>query len=100
MTLPQIVSLVSTVLLTTVALIVGIQLIYVLKELRYSLTKVNRTIDTVSDTMDKIAQPALGIFALLEGFKESGKIIEAISGLFGKNKSKPSVDEEIYDDTI
>ena len=100
MTLPQIISLVSTVLLTSVALIVGIQLIFILKELRYSLTKVNQTIDTVSDTLDKIAQPALGMFAILEGFKESGKIVETISRLLGRDKPKPPVDIDGYDNSL
>ncbi|HCQ31481.1 TPA: hypothetical protein DIU27_03825 [Candidatus Collierbacteria bacterium] len=99
MTLPQIVSLISTVLLTSVALIVGVQLILVLKELRYSLTKINQTIDTTSDVIEKISQPAIGLFAILEGFKESGKIIEAVSRLFGKEKQRPE-EEESYDNTI
>lgn len=92
--------MVSTVLLTTVAVIVGIQLIYVLKELKYSLTKINRTIDTVSDTVEKISQPAIGLFAVLEGFKESGKIVESISRLLGRDKPKPPVDVDAYDSSI
>ena len=100
MTLPQIVSLISTILLTSVAIIVGIQLIYVLKELRYALTKVNQTINTVSDTVEKISQPAIGFFAILEGFKESGKIIDVISGLLGKDKPKPPVDIDAYDNSL
>ena len=100
MTLPQIISMVSTVLLTAVAIIVGIQLIYILKELRYSLTKVNQTIDGVSDTLEKISQPALGFFALLEGFKESGKIVESISHLLGRDKPKPPVDIDAHDSSL
>lgn len=100
MTLPQIISLVSTVLLTTVALIIGIQLIFILKELRYTLTKVNQTVDTVSDTVEKIAQPALGVFAIIEGFKESGKLMDTISRLLGREKPKPPVDTDVYDTSI
>ena len=100
MTLPQIISMISTILLTSVAFIIGIQLIYILKEIKYSLTKVNQTIDTVSDTVEKISQPAIGFFAILEGFKESGKIIDAISGLLGKDKPKPPVDIDAYDNSI
>lgn len=100
MTLPQIVSLISTVLLTTVAIIVGIQLILVLKELRYSLTRINQTLDTVSETVEKISQPALGLFAILEGFKESGKLIDAVSHFFGKDKPQPPVETDAYDTTI
>ncbi len=100
MTLPQIVSLISTVLLTTVALIVGIQLILVLKELRYSLTRVNQTIDLISDTVEKIAQPAMGFFAILEGLKEGSKVFESVSHLFGKDRPKPPADTDAYDTTI
>lgn len=100
MALPQVISLVSTVLLTSIAIIVGIQLIYVLRELRHTLAKVNQTVDTVSETLDKIAQPALGIFAILEGLKESSKIIELVSGFLNKNKAHSSTDEEFYDNSI
>lgn len=100
MTLPQIISMVSVVLLTTVAIIVAIQLIYLLKELRYSVMKINQTIDTVSDTVEKISQPAIGIFAILEGFKESGKIIETISHLLGRDTPKPPVDIDAYDNSL
>jgi hypothetical protein len=99
MTLPQIISLISTVLLTTVALIVGVQLILVLKELRYSLTRINQTIDTTSDVIEKISQPAIGLFAILEGFKESGKIIETVSHFLGRDKDK-TVSEDTYDNSI
>jgi hypothetical protein len=100
MTLPQIISMVSIVLLTTVAVIVAIQLIYLLKELRYSVMRINQTIDSVSDTIEKISQPAVGMFAILEGFKESGKIVETISRLLGRDKPKPPVDIDSYDNSL
>ena len=87
MTLTQIISLVSTVLLTTVAVIVGIQLIQVLKELKNSLNKLNRTLDVAEETLEKISQPAAAFFAIIEGFKQSGKIIETISQLLGRDKT-------------
>ncbi len=92
--------MVSVVLLTTVAVAVGIQLIYLLKELRYSLGRINQTIDSVSNTVEKISQPALGLFAILEGFKESGKIMETISHLLGRDKPKPPVDIDAYDNSL
>lgn len=86
MTLPQIVSLISTVLLTSVAVIVGIQLIQVLKELKNSLNKLNRTLDVAEETLEKMSQPAAAFFAIIEGFKQSGKIIETITHLLGRDK--------------
>ena len=101
MTLPQIISLISTVLLTAVATIIGIQLMYVLKELRYSLTKVNQTLDVAGETLEKLSQPAIGFFAIIEGFRQSGKIIETISHLLGRDtSSKPPVNTDIHDDSI
>jgi hypothetical protein len=100
MTLPQIISLIATSLLTVVAIIIGIQLMMILKEVRYTLSKLNNTIDTAEETLQKISQPAVGFFAILEGFHQSGKIIETISHLLGKDKPKPPVDIDSYDNSI
>ena len=89
MTLPQIVSLISTSLLTAVAVIIGIQLMLILKEIRYTLGKVNQTLDTAETTLQKISQPAVGLFALIEGLKQSGQIVETISSFLGHRKSPP-----------
>lgn len=100
MTLPQIVSLISIILLTTVATIIGIQLMYVLKELRHSLEKLNQTLDVAEETLEKLSQPAVGFFAIIEGFRQSGKIIETISHLLGKDRPKPPVNTDVYDESI
>ncbi len=97
MTPPQIVSLISTILLTTTAVIVGIQLIAVLKEFRSSLVRLNDTLDVAGDTLEKISQPAVGFFAILEGFRQSGKIIETISHLLGRDKVTPPSSVDHYD---
>ena len=93
MTLSQIISLISISLLTIVAIWVGVELIMVLKELKSSLTKVNHTFDVVEDTMEKISQPAVGLFAIIEGFRQSGKIVETIQHFLGRDKdTTPPVD--------
>lgn len=97
MTLSQIVSLVSISVLTVIAVIVGIQMVFVLKELRASLTRVNRTLDTADETLEKISQPAVGLFAIVEGFRQSGKIVELIQQLLGRDKQNPPVNLEEHD---
>lgn len=86
MTLPQIVSLISIAVLTVVAVIVGIELILVLKEMKSSLVRVNRTLDTADETLEKLSQPAVGLFAIIEGFRQSGKIVELVQHLIGRDK--------------
>lgn len=100
MTLPQIVSLISTILLTALAIAIGIQLMQILKELRHSLVRVNQTLDVAADTLEKISQPAVGLFAIIEGFRQSGKIVETISRLLGKDKPTPPVNLDSYDNSI
>ncbi|HEX9008704.1 MAG TPA: hypothetical protein VF837_05595 [Patescibacteria group bacterium] len=97
MTLPQIVSLISTSLLTVVAVIIGIQLMLILKEIRYTLGKVNQTLDTAESTLQKISQPAVGLFAIIEGLKQSGKIVETLSSFMGHRKNTPPVQVDSYE---
>jgi len=94
MTLPQIVSLISVSILTVITVIVGIELIKVLREMKSSLVRVNRTLDTADETLQKISQPAVGLFAIIEGFRQSGKIVETISHLLGRDKQTPPVNLE------
>jgi hypothetical protein len=91
MTLPQIISLISISVLTVVAVIVGIELILVLKEMKSSLVRVNRTLDTADETLAKLSQPAVGLFAIIEGFRQSGKIVEMVQHLLGRDKTTPPV---------
>ena len=97
MTLAQIVSLISTALLTVLATIIGIQLISILKEVKYTLTKLNNTLDTVETTLQKLSQPAAGLIAIIKGIKQSGKIVESVSQLLGKRRPTPPVDVEPYE---
>lgn len=97
MTLPQIISLISTSLLTVVAIIIGIQLMMILKEIRYTLVKLNQTLDTAEVTLQKISQPAVGLFALIEGLKQSGKIVETFTSFLGGRRQSPPVEIDSYE---
>lgn len=98
MTLSQIISLISVSVLTIVAVIVGIELILVLKETKRSLTRVNRTLDTADETLEKLSQPAVGLFAIIEGFRQSGKIVELVQSLLNRDKTTPPV--KLEDDEL
>lgn len=94
MTLPQIISLVSVSVLTVIAVVVGVELVLVLREMRNSLTRVNRTLDTADETLEKLSQPAVGLFAIIEGFRQSGKIVEMVQHLLGRDKPSAPVNLE------
>jgi hypothetical protein len=86
MSLPQTISIVSTSALTVTAVIIGIQLILILKELRQSLTKLNQVLSTADSCFQKISQPATAIAGLLEGFKQSSGLIQTLSSLLKRHQ--------------
>lgn len=92
MTLPQIVSLVSISILTAVATVIGIQIIFLLKEIKHTLTKLNSAVDTTEEAMRRFAEPVSNVLAVVEGLKQSTKVMEVISGFLKRNSDpKPPI---------
>ncbi len=92
MTLPQIVSLIAISVLTTVATIIGIQIIFLLKEIKHTLTKLNSAVDTTEAAMRRFSEPVSNVLAVVEGLKQSTKIVEVVSNFLKRNSEpKPPV---------
>jgi len=85
--LPQTISLIAVSVLSTLAVIIGIQIILLLKELKTSLTHLNSVLDTAENTLNKIAHPVAGVAGIVEGLKQSTKIIDTIAGFVNKHRS-------------
>lgn len=99
MNLPQTISLVSTSVLTVIAVIIGIQIIFILKELRHSLSRFNKVLDTADTAFQRLSQPATAIAGLLEGFKESSRIIGGISDFLNRFSSQKPVNTDFDEPT-
>lgn len=92
MTLPQIVSLFSISVLTVVATIIGIQIIFLLKEIAHTLGKFNSALDATETAMKHFAAPVSNMLAVVEGLKHSTKIIEIFSGFVNRHSDpKPPI---------
>lgn len=93
MSLPQTISIISTSLLTVTAVIIGIQLILILKELRHSLLKFNKVLDTTENCLQRLSQPATAIAGIFEGLKQSSTLVKTITGFLNRNRPQtPPVD--------
>lgn len=90
MSLPQIVSLFSISILTVVATVIGIQIIFLLKEVAHTLGKFNSALDTTEAAMKNFAKPVSNMLAVVEGLKHSTKIIEIFSGFINKHSDPKS----------
>lgn len=92
MPLPQIVSLISVSVLTTVAAVIGIQIIFLLKEVAHTLKKFNGALDATETAMKRFAEPVSNVLGIVEGLKHSTKIIEIFSGFINKHaEPKPPI---------
>ncbi|MEK7611234.1 MAG: hypothetical protein AAB486_02535 [Patescibacteria group bacterium] len=80
-------------LLTINVLFVGVYIVLVLKEVRGSVLKVNRILDTVSELSAAVARPIVGLSGAVEGFTEGLKIFQAVKNI-KKMVKKGSEEEE------
>ena len=71
MSLPQVVSLLSTIALTTVATVIGIQIILILKDIRNVLRKATMVVDATEVAVKHIVTPVSAFIVALEGLKEN-----------------------------
>lgn len=95
MSLPQVVSLLSTIALTTVATIIGIQIILILKDLRHVLRKATMVVDATEVAVKNIITPISAFVVALEGLKESSKFAQAFANFIKKHSEPtPPVDIE------
>ena len=94
MPLPQIITVISISLLTVIAVVVGIELLLLIKSLRQSLERVNGAVDSAQTAFQHLAQPAAGMIAIIEGIKQSGKVVEIISSFLSKTKKDDPLELE------
>lgn len=84
-TLLIIVILVLTVLLS----VIGVQIILILKEVRFTLRRAHGLIDQAEGLLVKISHPAASLNNLLSGVKQGVQIVETVTSLF-KSRTTPT----------
>lgn len=62
------------VILTLLLLILGIQVFFILKELRQTITKANRVLDNTGDITQSVSAPLSNFSSLLTGLRASAKV--------------------------
>ena len=64
--------------LTTLLVIVGIQVIYILRELRQTVNKLNKILDDAGVVSESVAKPIAGISGFLTGIKSGVNLIKLL----------------------
>jgi len=88
--LNQILLFVVVTILTTLLSLAGIQVYFILKELRETMKKINRMMDDVNTITTSVAQPIAGVSGFLMGLRSGSDIMKFIL--------KKGKKEEAYND--
>src|SRR6266480_454367 len=86
----QLVLLLVIVALTSLLIVLGVQVFLILRELRKTIVKTNRVLDSADSIAENISGPLSTISTLALGVKASSllTIAKMIKGLLGRDKDK------------
>lgn len=90
-TLTQVVLVIVITTLTVLLTFIGIQVVYILKDLRGSLRRINKIIDNAEAITDAVVRPIEGISSVVEGLQSSLKIAELLG--YVKDRAKKTAHE-------
>ena len=90
----QVLLIIVITTLTIILTLIGIQIIYILREVKKSLEKINNMLEDAEMVTKSIAHPIAGLGGVIEGLKTSTKAIETITKLFSRKKKKRPKEEE------
>lgn len=91
--LTQVLLVIIITVLTVLLSFIGIQIFYILKEIKKTIEKVNKMLDDAGVITESIAQPIAGLGGMLDGLKSSVKAIDAIGSFLSRRKKKEEQEE-------
>lgn len=100
--LTQIILVVVITTLTILLTFIGIQVVYILKDLRETLKRINKIADNAEVISSAVVKPVTGVAALVEGIQSSIRIAELLGRLKKEGKKPiselPEKGEDFEDD--
>lgn len=84
----QIILLLVVIILTVILVVLGIQVFYVLRELRGTLVKTNKILDRANQFTENISNPINTISSVLSGVKTGNLIASIFKKINSKEKGE------------
>ena len=81
-------------ILTILLVVIGIQVVNILREIKKSLEKVNKMLDDAGVITGSVAETVSGLSSFLEGVKGGFKVIEVLLDFLKKKGKNQSLDEK------
>ena len=80
----QILLIAVITVLTVILTVIGIQIVYILKEFRKTVEKTNKILDDAGIISESVAKPVAGVSNILAGIKAGVDLV----GIFKRKKEK------------
>ena len=96
--LTQVILVVVITTLTALSVVIGIQVVKILQELRTSLQKMNGILDDVADMTHSVSQPMVSLSGLVDNLKGGVKIVALFKKLLGREEEENVEEAEVTDD--
>lgn len=91
--LTQTLLIVVIVILTTIMTIIGIQIIFILRDVRQLFTRLGGLIDRIEMSVSNFGSQFSGLGAIVEGIKSGVGVVEQISNLLGRKPKTTGVED-------
>lgn len=78
--------IIVTSILTVLLVIVGVQVIMILKEVKHTLTHVNHTLDTADGIVSALSRPVNGLGDIVTGVRTGVRLTESFVSWLNRNK--------------
>lgn len=91
--LTQILLVIVITTLTILLTFIGVQIIYILREIRKSIEKFNKMLDDAGTITEAISHPISGLGGVVEGLKSGVKAIETVGNFLSKRRKKREEEE-------
>ena len=96
--LTQVILVVVIATLTVLSVVIGIQVVKILQELRTSMQKMNGILDDVADMTHSVSQPMVSLSGLVDNLKGGVKIVALFKKLLGRADEENEEEAEVTDE--
>lgn len=87
----QILLIVVVMVLTAILTLVGVEVFFILREVRQTVKKTNKILDDSGLITESIAKPIAGFSGFLTGLKDSANLVKILSDKFGADEEEEPV---------
>ncbi len=91
--LTQTLILVVIVILTTLLVVIGIQVIFILRDFRQATKRLTRLVDTGERMLGTLNGPVNNLAHLADGLKQGVKAVEVVTGFLNHKRSEGMLKE-------